>query len=639
MSASVREARLDTDVVLAELERLLQSQMFQNAKGQSKFLRFVVRESLEGRAGQLKEYLIGVEVFGRGESFDPRTNNIVRTEANRLRAKLAKFYEGDGHDSFVRIDLPKGGYAPVFVERPIVKSPAPETEIVSTSPPAPGRTRRLFSPTAIAGGILVIVAIVAAGGAIWGRGGLRSVPSPDAASIVVLPFLNLSSQADEFVSDGLTDELINSLGKVPGLHVVARTSAFQYKGRNLDVRRIGRELSVRTVLEGTLRLEGGRFRITAQLNDAGNGYRIWSRSFDRESDDVLGMQREISQAIVDALGLELTAGGRGLAANQAADRSRLENPDAYQSFLKGVYFSNKHTGEYIQRAISYFDDAISKAPNYAPAYSGLARCYSMLPSFTKVPTHDVMDKWKSAALRALELDPTLAEAHVYLGENYMVDYDWISAERELKASLEVDSGHADGFRAYSLYFAKTGRLDQAIAQARKAVDLDPVSVHASNSLAKYLYQSRRFDEAVEQYHNSIQLDPNDGISHQGLGLVYLQKKMYRDGINESEACSRIMKGDPFITGQVGYAYAVSGNLARARENLATMENLATTRGTVSLAVANVYIGLGERDQAFEWLAKAVEQHDVNLFVQTDPLYDPLRGDPRFTALLHRMNLN
>ena len=408
---------------------------------------------------------------------------------------------------------------------------------------------------------------------------------------------------------------------------------------NEDVRKIGRDLNVKTVLEGTVRQDGRRVRITAQLDDAGNGYRVWSRSFDRDSNDTLTMQREISQAIVDALGLELAVGGHGETAQKAANRTELENPEAYQSYLKGVYFSNKHTGENVQRAISYFEDAISKAPNYAPSYSGLARCYSMLPSFTTIPTQAILDKWKTAALKALELDPRLGEAHIYLGENYMLQYDWASAERELKAGLQADPGNADGFRAYSVYLAKTDRLNQAIAQARKAVDLDPVSAHASNSLGKYLYESRRYDEAIEQYRDSIQLDVNEGITHQGLGLVYLQKKMYGEGIGESEACSRIMNGDPFITGQLGYAYAVSGNVARAREILANLVNQPNTRGTLSLAVANLYIGLKDKDRAFEWLAKAVDQHDVSLFVQSDPLYDPLRSDPRFAALLHSMNLN
>jgi TolB-like protein/tetratricopeptide (TPR) repeat protein len=634
---TVSSSQYDAEAVRAELERVLSSHLFRNARGQSRFLKYVVEESLNGRATNLKEYTIGVEVFDRGETFDPRVNNVVRAEANRIRTKLARFYE-EGSNRAVRIDLPKGGYAPAFSAPATAlqtNSNAVVENIEHKADAAP-QSRRAWM-VACGVGLLagaLIVRLVSGTLISW----LGAGTTGDVASIAVLPFVNLNGQSEEFLSDGFTDELINSLGRIPGLHVVARTSAFQYKGKNVDVRKIGRELNVKRLLEGTIRRDGDRVRITAQLDDTSNGYRVWSRSFDHEGPGFLGMQREISQAIVDALGFELAAGRDPVVVKAASNRPDLGNTEAYQSYLKGVYFSNKHTGESVERAISFFEEAIALSPDYAPAYSGLARSYSMLPSFTRTPTLDIVEKWKAAALKAAELDPSLGEAHVSLAENYETSYDWQSAEREFAIAFKLDPGNAEAYRAYSAYLAKTGNLDAAIAQARKAVDFDPVSAHASNALGKYLYQARRFDESIDQYKNSLQLDSNEGISHQGLALVFLEKKIYHNAIAESESCSRIMNRDPFITGQIGYAYAVSADVPRAQEILSGLLAEPSKRGTVSLAVANVYLGLRDRGKALDWLERAVDQHEMRLFVQGDPIYDPLRADVRFAALLRRMNL-
>ncbi len=348
------------EAVRSELESILASQTFRTTRAHASFLRYVVEETLAGRGDQIKEYSIGVEVFGRGESFDPRVNNIVRAEANRLRARLAKYYGTEGSQNRLRIELPKGGYTPAFVEASALPAPpVPPADSGAT----PSRVRFLsFKLLA-----LLFVALVAAG--LWaGFWRLRAAKTGVGAkaSIAVLPFSNLGgNKDDEFFSDGLTDELIDSLGRVPRLQVVARTSAFQFKGKTLDVREIGRRLNVHTVLEGTVRKYGDRLRITAQLDDTSTGYRLWSGSYDRQASDALAIQRDISQAITSEMGIALNGSTGSSPANASASLAGSVHPQAYENYLKGVYFWNKNTPGDITTAIGYLKQAIDEEPGFA----------------------------------------------------------------------------------------------------------------------------------------------------------------------------------------------------------------------------------------------------------------------------------
>jgi TolB-like protein/Flp pilus assembly protein TadD len=616
--------------VRAHLEKLLSSHSFKAAKGQSNFLRYVVEEALAGRSESIKEYSIGVEVFGRGPSFDPRISNIVRVEAQRLRSKLAKYYEGEGRQETLRIELPKGGYAPSW------RSPAEfhEPDIpASSAVSAPTSRGRLQS---VALFTLVLVASCVA--ALWVGHQWKS-PASGTPSVVVLPFVNLSGdKGDEYFSDGLTDELIASLGRVQGLRVVARGSAFQFKGQNFDVREIGRRLSVRNVLEGSVRNAGGRVRITVHLDDAANGYRIWSNIFESDSSDALAIQREISQAVVNSLRLEFAGQDLRLQAAKAPGDGAAVNPGAYQAYLKGLYFWNKNTAESIRTAIDYFQQALVKDPGYAPIYAGLGRCYTALPVFTATSSDEVIPKIREVASKALALDPNFGEAHLQLGEAFFLEYDWPRAEQELKRAVELSPGDPVVHRWRSYYFDRVGRLEEALAETTTAQELDPVSPYMAEGVAESYRSLRRNDEAIQQSQKALALEPNFVMALRGLGISYIRKERYEEGVAELKKALQVNGADAGVDGELGYAYAISGKQAEAQELLAKLLDQSKRGPFHALTIAELYIGLGDKDRAIQWLGKAVDQHEIRLSLKTDPLFDAIRSDPRFEALLRRMKL-
>jgi len=647
-NAAVQPETPSAEGVLEELEKILASRTFRTAKGQKSFLRYAVEQTIAGRGNEIKEYSVGVEVFHRGETFDPRLDPIVRIEARNLRLRLAKYYQGEGEHDELRIEFSKGSYTPSFrfVAASDVKEPqARGTLPAQASKPMPERSATRFAfripdfegrwPWGVAALMLVL-----AGSITWFslvRRGDR-VPK-EGPSIVVLPFLNRSddpSKDTEVFSDGLTDELIDLLGRVPGLHVVARTSAFQFKGQALDIRKIGRALNVGTVLEGSVRRYGNRLRITVQLNDAANGYHLWSKSYDRELKDALAVQREIALAITGALGLELVSkNGRPWLA-VSAESAMPVNPEAYQDYLRGRYFVKKETAESMKTAIGYFTDAIAKDPNYAPAYAGLARCYSGIPPLSAARTLEVIPKIRAAALKAIELDDTIGEAHVTLGYADMYSFEWAAAHEELQKAVGLGPGDANAHWAYASFLSQTGALKESLAENKVALDLDPVSPDTSQAVANSLYYLGRYDDAIAEYQKALALDPNFGLARKGLGSAYLQSGKYAEGIAELQKAGRLLGGDPFTTALLGYAYALSGDTDRARAVLAEFQERSKTEPALSVEIAQIYIGLGDRERAFEWLKKAIDKHDVYLFLNADPLYRPLRSDPRFAGLLKLM---
>jgi TolB-like protein/Flp pilus assembly protein TadD len=468
----------------------------------------------------------------------------------------------------------------------------------------------------------------------------RASPRPSvgaSASIAVLPFADLSGGADkdkegEILSDGLTDQLIGSLARIPRLHVVARSSVFLYKGRAIDIRKIGRDLNVRNVLEGSVRIAGGHIRITAQLEDTSNGYQLWSQSFDRGLNDAIALQDEISMAIMQSLGVQL-AGAANLRTGDSP------SPGAYRDFLTGLYFLNRSTAENVRTSINYFQRAVAADPGFAPAYRGLADAYSRIAAFTSTPSGETIPLIRAAASKALALDDTLGEAHLDLARACSYESDWAAAAREYRRALDLSPSSAEVHRYYGDYLLRIGHPEEALAEARIAVELDPISPWAAQFQARMLYYLRRYDEAAAQLRKALAQDPSSGILHTALGEVDMARPpaAWAQGVTESERARELMEGDPWATGQLGYAYALAGRKAEARAILHQLET--GSGGTVrALPVARVYTGLGDREQAFSWLRKAVDQRDVALFLIADPVYDGLRGDPRFHALLERASL-
>jgi TolB-like protein/Tfp pilus assembly protein PilF len=635
-----------------QLGRILSSRTFRAAEREKTFLRHVVERTIEGRGGELKEYTIGVEAFERGDGFDPRRDTIVRTEARNVRRRLARYYEGEGHSDPVRIELPKGGYTPQFVEspppgtEPVESGPAVVSEkqtasgAVSESPRpgasvppsgaslAPWRARRLWVVSLAGAAAVVLVA------SLWAHvPSFRRTQTMDAASIAVLPFRDLSAGRDkegEILSDGLTEELIESFARIPWLRVVARSSVFSYKGRALDIRKAGREMNVRNILEGSVRIANGRVRIVAQLEDTTNGYQLWSQSFDLKFDDMLAVQDQISTAMMESLSVQLEG-----AANLKAGSS--PSSAAYQDFLRGLHFLNQCTAETTRTAIHYFDRAVASDPGFAPAYSGLAAGYAKIVAFTSTPPREVIPLIRAAASKALQLDPTLGEAHLFLARADTYESNWADADKEYWRALELSPGSAAVHRYYGEYLLRIGHLEEGLAEGRIALELDPISPSAAHFVADMLRYLGRYDDSVAQLRKALELNPSSGILHQELGLVFMSRPAtYKVGIAECERARDLMEGDPWITGQLGYAYALAGRTAEARDILRTLAAGSPDK-LRALPVARVYAGLGDRGRAIFWLKRAIDQNDVNLYIGSDPVYAPLRADPRFRSLLRQVD--
>ena len=449
-----------------QLERVLASPGFSRNKRLGRFLQFIVEQHLEGKDGEIKESVIALEVFGRGPDHDPKQDSIVRTEATRLRARLGEYYLGKGKDDALVIELPKGGYAPVFrqatVEPAILKTAAGiQMETRKTS----DRKNRLTIAAWI--GLLAVAAL--SGLAVFRSTRKSSIPRPE-KSIAVLPFLDLSPTKDqEYFCDGMTDELISELARIDGLRVVARTSVFAFKGKPQDVRQIGNQLNVATVLEGSIRKDGDHLRITAQLISVPDGYHLWSESYDRELKDVFAVQKELSRSIAGAL--QVSLGGPPAA---VTDTSNLE---AYNLYLLGRYHWSKRSEPELDAAVRDFEAAVQLDPTYARAYAGLADAYVQLSRWASRNPRETMPRARRYALRALELSESLAEAHTSLGAIHLF-YDWdiAAARREYQKAIALNPGYVTAHWWYAFLLMASGQLQDARRELDQALRLDPLSV-------------------------------------------------------------------------------------------------------------------------------------------------------------------
>jgi len=595
--------------VRAQLDKILASSGFVTAERLSRFLRFIVEQALEG--SPVKETVVGMEVFGRKPGYDPRLDGVVRVEAVKLRSRLKEYYESEGAGDPIRIDLPRGGYLPTF-EGPSGDPPAP--------PPRPAQTGwwrdwRVVIPP------LALVALIA--GYLLAKGPHRPPHDPGSpSSIAVLPFVNLSSDKEnEYFSDGLTDDLIDALTKVQGLRVVARSSAFQFKGQSVDIRAAGHQLGVSTVLEGSVQKAGDRLRITAQLSSAADGYHLWSETFDRDAKDVFAVQDEISHDIVRALEVQVSGDPtRRLATASTQDLA------AYNLYLQGRFYLNKWTPDSARKGIEYFQQSIAKDPGYAPAYAGLADCYTWLATFGWMPAQQGMPKAREAAQHALKIDETLAAAHISLGYvKALHDWDWPGAGREFARALELSPGDPDAHFAYSLtYLAPLGRLDEALAESERARALDPLSPYKITAVGMVYVYRREYDHAIEEYKKAIAVDAGFSLAYEEMARL----KSVSGTTGESN--------DTFAR---AYALSRQGKKAEAR---AMIENWAqglarSQKCGYAFGVSEMFAGIGEKDLAFEWLDKAyAERNPLLAYAKVMPAFDNLRDDHRFTALLSRL---
>lgn len=465
---------------------------------------------------------------------------------------------------------------------------------------------------------------------------IRTLSSLDRHRIAVLPFEDFSPDPEgEYFADGMTEELISTLSRIGGLRVIARTSMMQYKGADKTAAEIGRELKVGSVLEGSVRKTENTVRINVKLINTQSQELLWSQDYDRELKDVFVIQSDIAQQVAEALKMQLMVGEK-----QRIEKKVTTSLEAYTLYLKGRYYWNQMTGEGLKKSIEYFEQALEKDPSYALTYAGLADTYGLLGYWGYLPANDAYPKAKAAAMKALEIDSTLAEAHTSLAWIKLIyDWDWPGSESAFRLALIHNPSYATAHYWYALYLAATGQLDAAIAEIKRAQELDPLSLIINTSVGFIFYLARQYDPAIEHLQKAIEMDPNFVWARFDLGHVYLEKKMYEEAIAEFQKEMDLTGGGPVAIGNLGYAYAVSGRKSEAQKMLDTLKEKANQGYVPFGAFAWLCIGLGEKDQAFEWLQKAYEERSSYLlYLKVQPLYDNLRADPRFTELLKKMGL-
>jgi TolB-like protein/DNA-binding winged helix-turn-helix (wHTH) protein/Flp pilus assembly protein TadD len=462
----------------------------------------------------------------------------------------------------------------------------------------------------------------------------RNHPSSAIHSLAVLPLESLSNDASQdYFADGMTDELISNLGQISALRVISRTSVMGYKRTRKPLPQIARELNVDAVVEGTVLRSGDQVRITAQLIEAAADKHLWSQSYEGELKDTLALQNQVARSIADQIRIKLNP--QEQAALQIA---KVVNPEAYESYLKGRYFWNKRTPDGLKVALAYFKQAIDEDPNYAQAYSGLADTYALLGDwqYAVMTPKEALPKAKAAAIKALELDSTLSEAHNSLAFCFdAFDWDLESAEKEFRRAIELNPGYATAHHWYAWHLSLLGRYDEAIGEMRKAKSLDPLSLIINADLAELLGIAHFYDESMIQSRKTIEMDPNFALAHNQLAQAYLQKHMNAEAIAELQKAVELSGGSPTIIANLARAYAASGKTSEAVKLLGDLKNHPNRGYSDASEVAVVYTALGDKDQAMHWLEIGYEER-FNPGVLLRPGFDPLRSDPRFQDLVHRI---
>jgi TolB-like protein/Flp pilus assembly protein TadD len=577
------------DAVREQLGRILASRFFANCSRLGRFLTFAAEHALNGNSERLKEYVVGVEVFDRKSPYDPRIDPIVRVEARRLRSKLKSYYVSAGRDDRLVIDLPKGGYTPIFRVRT----------------PVQPKSRR------------------------------RATPASAETAIAVLPFANLTRQPDDdYFSDGLTEELIHRLTRLRNLRVVAWTSASQLRGRDEDLQGLRELLKVDVVLRGSVRRAAGSVRVTAQLIETASGAYLWSETYDRDMKDVLSIQEGIARAIVATLQLTL-ASPRGETPPEES------NPESFNLYLQGRFHWNKRTSQGLYKSIECFQEAVALDPNSAVAHAGLADAYSLLADYGHEPSSESMPKARAAASKALELDPNCGEAYTSLAMiRSHFEWNWDEAEVLYRRAIEINPGYSTAHHWLAIdYLAMRGRLDEATAEIRCAVRLDPLSLITREGEAYLMTLRREYDEALVRFGQLLDLDPSYYKAYSGMGRLHIQRGEHEEAIAVLEK-ARSLSGDvPNILGALGQAYALAGGTADAHRCIAELAAISQRRCVPSVSLAVIYLGLGDHRKALDSLRTACDNRELAVTaLKIHPIYDPLRADPEFQALVRRIGL-
>jgi len=613
-----------SEAVRSQLEKVLASEGFARNDRISSFLRFVVEQELSGSGHQLKESVIGVEVFGRRPDYDVRQDSIVRTEAGKLRARLAKYYATEGAAGELIINLPKGGYRPVFQPVEVTKEGTPVSRLPKR------QWSRLQMPSVgiwawvvIAVGLAIGLATLA-----WWQLLHKSEPIP----IAVLPLINLSQDpANDYFADGLTDEIIRNLSIIDGLAVRSQTSSFAFKGKPLNVRDAGKQLDAEYILEGSVLRSGQQLRIDAQLVRVRDDTPLWSGKYDQELTDIFAIQDEISRGIVNSLRLKLNAG-----------RRRYEtSAEAYDLYLRaramGILLADSDQG------VDLYEQAIAKDTSFAPAYAALASMYVFRTGEDRIdwtgPSRaEEMSRMRVVIGKAVQLDPLLAEAQEALGSVQARDAQWEQSEKSFRRALELDPNSSSA----RLHFAQNlllplGRIEEAVAQDLIAEKTDPLSRDVRTNLAYALISAGRFDEASAQCKKPCR---GDSVSQGRIKLLQgrineaipIIEARFHEQLRTNPQSARSARSRAAVAGeQLGYAYALAGRRDDA-EKIAAW-------GPLPIEQATIFVALGDKDRAFEALDRAIPLGPVRIGRDlTRPELAPLRGDPRLKTLRKKIGL-
>jgi TolB-like protein/DNA-binding winged helix-turn-helix (wHTH) protein len=470
----------------------------------------------------------------------------------------------------------------------------------------------------------------------WHGSAMRAGSPTEKVILAVLPFDNISHDPDqEFFSDGLTEEMITQLGKLnpERLTVISRGSVAKYKDSRLPANQIGRELHADYLVQGSVRRASDRVRITVQLIQVKDQTDLWAESYDRELKDILTLQDSVSRTIANQIHITLTP------AQQTPPRNVNLDPEAYDAYLKGRYYWNKRTGDGLQKALLYFQQAISKEPTYGAAYSGLADCNSGLAWHGFKSPAEALPKANAAARKAIEIDPQSAEAHASLGLVLTHQWDWAGAEAEFKQALRLDPRYANAHHWYGDYLSIAGRHEEALLEARRALELDPLNLMIGTWVGRRYYLARRYDLAIEQGRNTEELDANFAAAHLLLGENYVQVGLHDQGLTELQTAARLSGSSPLYLAQVAVAYASAGKKTEALQIVAQLQSISSTQYVSPYGLAQIYAALSDKEQTFKWLQIAYDDRAVWMsYLAVDPVFDRLRSDQRFQDLLHRLHL-
>jgi adenylate cyclase len=571
-----RQGELSAGAIRSQLKDILASGQFIKSERLRRFLQLTVEWALAGRAGQLKEYVLGRDVFDRGATYDPRADSIVRVEARRLRRKLGSYYET--HESApILIEFPRGSYVPIFHKKPAV-SRAPSNESFPTT------------------------------------------------SIAVLPFVNLGPDADkDLLCEGITEAILHKLATIPDLQVVARTSAYHFQGKSGDVREIGQALCAGTVVEGSVRKAGNQLRVSAMAVKTADGYSLWSGTFHRKVANVFAIQDEIASAVAHSLRLRLGSSAP----------KKVVNLEAYKLYLKGRHHWN--AGRF-EAAITDFSRACSLFPDYAPPQAGLADAYTWLWILGLARPSDVVPKARRAATEARRLDSQMSAAYTSLGAlTCWHDWNWDEGANLFRKALELEPSSVMALCYYGAQFVHRRRFQDATILLEKALHLDPLSLQTHWMLGWSCYLERQYDKAIGWLKRGLELS-EAWLLRVLLGWAYLRKRKYAEAIEEFQKSSEEPAMNFALSG-LGEAYGSSGKERQARGILARLETLSRTTYVPPTSFVHVYTSLGDWDRAFAWLEQGYQEHSTGLsLLSNDERYDPVRSDPRFKSLLTRIGL-